>query len=168
MIDCIWCANGTSLKKRKFFLSLLPLTSHIKELECGQGGRWVSSSSSYSHGSSQVPIGDLVWSEFCRLWLIIRVLPRNYKALHQGERIVKELIWDFKDMSWKLGIELVILVNYVFLLCPWKITVLLSWFPHSRKWGPCCCFLFFVSLAISFPMSFPGHEPPVIMYRHIV
>lgn len=152
---------------KKFFLSLLPLTSYIKGLEHGQGGRWVSSSSSYSNGSSQVPIGGLIWSEFCRLWLIIRVLPRNYKALHERERIVEKRIWDFERSELKVRhwtcdsceiyISFVPLENYC-------LTVLVS---HSREWGPFFCFLFFVSLPVGFSISFPGQELSVSMYRHM-
>lgn len=132
---------------KKFFLSLLPLISLIKVLECGQGGRWGTIRSSYSHGSSQVPIGDLVWSEFSRLWLIIGVLPRNYKALHQGERIVEELIWDFKDMSWKLDIELVFLWITYFFCAPGKLLSHCLGFPtpengvHAAIFCSLCVFL---------------------------
>lgn len=49
---------------KKFSLSMCPLTSQIKELEQGWAGRWVSSSSSCSHGSSEVPLCDLAWPEF--------------------------------------------------------------------------------------------------------
>lgn len=64
---------------KKFSLSLRPLTSQIKELEQGQGGRWVSSSSSCYQGSSQVPVGDLAWPELCRLWLIIKSTTQELK-----------------------------------------------------------------------------------------